>query len=297
MDRRRFLGALAVGLGGLGVAACNGGEGGAPAGGATAGGAAGAAAGGRRLDRVGVQLYTLRNVMQQNVEPTLQQLSQIGYREVETFTFWDHTPEQFREMLDRHNLVSPAGHVQIDALRANADATLNAARTLGQNWAIVPFLAEGERTREGYRRVAGELNAWGQLARDRDMRIGYHNHEFEFEPLDGGGTGMDILLADTDPNLVDFELDLFWAVRGGHDPIAMFERHPGRFPLCHVKDMRGIGTQNEMVSVGEGDIDFAAIFARSDDAGLRHYFVEHDNPEDPIASVRQSYAYLQQLTF
>jgi len=95
-------------------------------------------------------------------------------------------------------------------------------------------------------------------------------------------------------DLVEFELDLFWITQGGQDPLAYFTRYPGRFPLCHVKDMADGG---RMVDVGAGHIDFAAIFARSEQAGLRHYFVEHDEPADPLASLRASHDYLAQLRF
>lgn len=284
MDRRRFLGAVAaLGLGGLAFPACN----------------MGAAASSRRgdLPRIGVQLYTVRDRMRQNVEQTLRAVAEIGYDEVETHDFFGSTPAQFRALLDRFGLASPAGHVPLTAVRSELDATLAAAETVGQRWVIVPWIEESERTADGYRRVAEDLNAAGRVARERGLRVGYHNHDFEFEPLPGETTGFDILLRDTDPELVGIELDLFWAVKGGADPLALFAAHPGRFPLCHVKDMQGIGGAERMVDVGQGEIDFAAIFARSEQAGLRHYFVEHDQPEDSLESLRRSYDHLRQLTF
>lgn len=284
MDRRSFLGGLAAaGAGILWTAGC-----------ARQGAALG---GGRTLDRIGVQLYTVRDRMERDVEATLRDVAALGYREVETAGLFERTPGEFRAILDRHGLSSPAGHVPIDALRQNLDATLSAAQTLGQRWAVVPWLAEAERTPEGYRRVAADLNRFGRAAAERGMRVAYHNHEWEFAPLAGGGTGYDILLADTDPALVDMELDLFWAVHAGQDPIALFAAHPGRFPLCHVKDMVGIGGERRMVAVGEGEIDFAAIFARSEEAGLVHFFVEHDHPPDSLASIRQGIEHLRGLSF
>src|SRR5690606_15105937 len=118
-----------------------------------------------------------------------------------------------------------------------------------------------------------------------DLRFGFHIHATEFAPLPEGGTGYDILLAETDPALVDMELDLFWAVRGGHDPVDLFQQHPGRFALCHVKDMADMGGASEMVDVGAGEIDFARIFRLAEVAGLQHYFVEHDDPDDALSSV------------
>ncbi len=112
----------------------------------------------------------------------------------------------------------------------------------------------------------------GESCREAGLRFGYHNHDFEFETIDGQ-IPFDVLLDETDPGLVDFELDLFWITKGGEDPLRYFERYPGRFTLCHVKDMAAGG---EMVDVGAGGIDFAAIFARAEQAGLKHFFVEHD---------------------
>jgi sugar phosphate isomerase/epimerase len=284
MDRRTFLGTLAsAGVGGLALAGCA-----RPL-------PAGVPAG--RLERIGVQLYTVRDRMQQDVPGTLQQIAGLGYREVETAGLYNLTAQQLREHLDRNGLVSPAGHYPIQALRNDLNGTLATAQTLGQQWVIVPYLDQSERTVDGYRRVAQDLNRAGASARDRGLRVGYHNHEFEFDPLPGGRTGYDILLDETDSTLVDMELDLFWAVRAGHDPVTLFERQPGRFPLCHVKDMVGVGTEHRMVDVGQGEIQFARIFAASRRAGLRHFFVEHDNPGDSIASIRNSIQHLQQLTF
>ena len=281
LDRRTFLGVLAGGIAGLGILGCN-----EPP----------AEAAAPWVRRPGVQLYTVRSLMERDVAGTLAAVAETGYREVETAGLFGMTPAAFRVSLDSAGLVSPAAHTPIEALRQSLDASLDSARTLGQEWVVVPWLAEGERTPDGYRRVAAELNRFGAAARERGLRVGYHNHDFEFEELPGGARGYDILLAETDPALVDIELDLFWAVKAGQDPVALFERAPGRFPLCHVKDMADRGGTEAQVPVVAGEIDFGRIFAHADEAGLRHYFVEEDNPADPLQSIRSSYAHLQQLT-
>lgn len=284
MNRRSFLGSLAgAGLGTLGLAGC------------ARAGTESVASG--RLERIGVQLYTVRDRMQQDVAQTLQAVANVGYDEVETAGISDLTPQQFRSLLDRFDLVSPSGHVPINDFRENLDATLSTARMLGQRWVVVPWLDESERTLAGYRRVAEELNRFGAAAREQGLRVAYHNHDFEFQPLEGGRTGYDILLAETDPALVDMELDLFWAVKAGRDPVDMFARHPGRFPLWHVKDMADMQGAQRMVDVGQGAIDFGRIFSRAEQAGLRHFFVEHDTPENSLSSIRTSYRHLQQLSF
>ena len=281
LDRRTFLGTLAGGIAGLSLLGCN-----EPP--------AGAAAPWAR--RPGVQLYTVRTLMAQDVAGTLEAVAAAGYREVETAGLLGMTPEAFRAALDRAGLVSPAGHTPIEALRQSLQASLASARALGQEWVVVPWLDERERTPEGYRGVAAELNRFGAAAVEEGLRIGYHNHDFEFEALSGGRRGYDILLDETDPDLVDIELDLYWAVKAGQDPVALFQRDAGRFPLCHVKDMADRGGSEAQAPVGRGEIDFARIFAHADQAGLRHYFVEEDNPADPLESIRASYAHLQRLT-
>jgi sugar phosphate isomerase/epimerase len=284
MNRRDFFGALAgAGLAGLELTAC--------------GPAAANPAGRGSLERLGVQLYTVRDRMQHDVVGTLHAVADIGYLEVETAGLFGLSPSEFRAALDGAGLVSPAAHVSMDALRGDAAATFAAAETLGQTWLVVPWIDRAERTSDGYTRFAGDLNRFGSAARERGLRIAYHNHEFEFDALDDGRTGYAILLAETEPEFVDLELDLFWAVRGGHDPVDLFAAHRGRFTLWHVKDMADIAGSPRMVSVGEGEIDFARIFAHAELAGMRHFFVEHDNPADALASIRAAHAHLRQLRF
>lgn len=283
MDRRNFLSTIAAAtLAGPGLAACR---------------RDSPVVDGSRLDRIGVQLYTVRDGMARDVAGTLREVAAVGYQEVETAGLFDRSPAQFRAALDQAGLVSPAGHYPIDAIRTRPDATLAEARALGQHWVVVPWLDEADRTVEGYQRLADDLNRFGAAARAADLRVAYHNHDFEFAPLADGRAGYDLIVTGTDPSLVDLEIDLFWATKGGRDPVALFAAHPDRFPLCHVKDMAAIGGAQEMVPVGEGEIDFAAIFAHAQEAGLRHFFVEHDNPRDAIASIRTSFQHLRSLNW
>ena len=152
---------------------------------------------------------------------------------------------------------------------------------------------EERRTADGYKRVAELFNRAGAEARKAGLRFAYHNHDFEFAAVDDR-IPYDVLLAETDPAAVEFEMDLYWVTHGGGDPLAYFARHPGRFPLVHVKDM---DAARGMVDVGKGVIGWKQIFARRDQAGIRHYFVEHDQPPDPFASIRASYEYLKRLEF
>jgi sugar phosphate isomerase/epimerase len=137
--------------------------------------------------------------------------------------------------------------------------------------------------------VADDFNAAGEAAQAMGLGFGYHNHAWEFESLSDGTTPYDLLLERCDPSLVSMQMDIFWAVHAGADPLQYFGAYPGRFTSVHVKDRTADG---EMVAVGTGVIDFETIMARADQAGIEHYFVEHDNPVDPLEDVRISFATL-----
>jgi sugar phosphate isomerase/epimerase len=246
------------------------------------------------LERIGVQLYTVRGEMQRSVEATLARVAAIGYREVEFAGYFQRTPEQIRAALDDTGLTAPSAHVPLEVVREQHESVFDAARVMGHRTIVVPWIAEAERqTLDGYRRVAESFNRIGELARSAGLTFAYHNHDFEFAALEGG-MGYDVLLAETDAQLVQLEMDLYWITRGGADPFTYFERYPGRFPLVHVKDM---DANRRMVDVGKGTIEFAAIFARSEQAGIRHYYVEHDQPGDAFASIEASYRHLRTLRF
>ncbi|HEX5580818.1 MAG TPA: sugar phosphate isomerase/epimerase [Gemmatimonadaceae bacterium] len=253
----------------------------------------------RRRDVIGLQLYTVRREMAQDVERTLQRVAEMGYREVEFAGYFDHSPAEVRAMLARHGLRSPASHVPYERIERDWAAALDEAAAVGHEWVVVPWLdAKRLTTVDDWRRVAERLGAAGVAARAAGLRLGYHNHDFEFRPVEGaeGRVPLDLLLADTDPESVDFELDLYWMVRAGHDPLAWYARHPGRFRLAHVKDSAG-APEHRMVDVGRGTIDFVRILPAAARAGTTHFFVEHDDPADPLASARASIAYLARLDF
>jgi len=246
-----------------------------------------------RLDRIGIQVYTVRSLMPKDPEGTLAALAQIGYTEVELAGLYGLQPAAMRQMLDRHGLAAVSGHMSLKDMRRDWNRALDDAATLGQHYIVCSSIDESERTADGFRRAANDLNGLAATARQHGMQLGYHNHMYEFATVDGG-VPYEILLTGTDPQLVQMEVDLMWMTKGGGDPIAYFDRYPGRFPMVHVKDMTKAGV---MCDVGQGSIDFAAIFAHSERAGIKHYFVEHDEPPAPIADARVCYEYLRHLTF
>ena len=250
----------------------------------------------RKLERVGLQLYTVRDRMVVDVGATLARVAEIGYREVEFAGYFDRSAEELRDLLDDLGLTAVAAHVSLEEMRDDAAGQIAAARTLGMRYVIVPWIEEADRqTLADYEAIADELNQLGERCREASLRFGYHNHAFEFEVPPGQATERvpyEVLLERTDPELVTMELDLFWVVKGDREPLDLLARHPGRFSLCHVKDMDAAGA---MVDVGAGQIDFAEIFRAAEQGGLEHYFVEHDEPDDSFASVAASYAYLDDL--
>lgn len=230
----------------------------------------------RAVERVGIQLYTLRSEMARDVEGTLGRVAAAGYAEVELAGLHDRTPAAFRALLDAAGLAAPAGHYPLANLQSAAELprTIEAAVALGHRFLVCPFLPPNERTLDHYRRHAELFDRVGEACRAAGLRFAYHNHDFELK-AEGGVVPLELLLRSTSPQLVDFELDLYWVTKGGGDPLDFFARHSGRFPLWHVKDMDAT-EQKSFAEVGTGTLDFPAIFARSEQAGAKHYFVEQD---------------------
>ena len=249
---------------------------------------------------VGVQLYTVRDLLQQDFEGTLEKVAQVGYRRVELAGMYDRKPEQVRAVLDRLQLTAPSAHVGANLLRQDMAQQIQIAKTLGHEYITAPSfpIPRTGGTEDAWKQAAAEFNRFGTACREAGLRFAYHNHNWELAPIAGGRSGLDVLLAETDPALVDFELDLYWAAHAGRDPLALFAQYPGRFTMWHVKDMREPQGAKAMAPVGQGTLDFRAMFAKAQQSGLRHFFVEHDNAAQTggsLASIQASFAHLRQL--
>jgi sugar phosphate isomerase/epimerase len=261
--------------------------------------AAGAAAGGgANANMIGIQMYTVRDQLQTDFEGTVEKIARIGYRNLEFAGYYNRTPEQVRALLDRVGAVSRSSHIGAPLLRQDAAGQIKAAKTIGQEYITLPSYNFGNEGLAGWRKGVAEFNQWGRMCRDAGLKLAYHNHNREFAPLEGT-SGYDVLVSETDPKLVDFELDLYWAKFADQDPLALFAKYPGRFAMWHVKDMAVTGTQKGMTPVGKGTIDFKSIFAHARQSGMKYFFVEHDTaaqyPGGSLASAQASYEYLHQL--
>ncbi len=249
------------------------------------------------LDRIGLQLYTVRKEMTANVEGTIEHVAAVGYRELEFAGYFGREPAKLRELLDRLKLTAPSSHVSIKAVEAPEwEATATAAKAMGHRWLVVPSLPKGSlESVSAIKATAARFNEIGSRVHDAGMHFAFHNHSAEIKPVEGA-VPLDILLAQTDPKLVSFEMDIYWVTMAGGDPLALFSKYPGRFRLVHAKDSGG-APGHEMRDVGAGTIDWKKVFAQRKHAGIEHVFVEHDQPKDAYASIAASYAYLKALKF
>ncbi|HTR87925.1 MAG TPA: sugar phosphate isomerase/epimerase [Reyranella sp.] len=233
---------------------------------------------------IGVQLYTVRTLLERDYDGTLAKIAALGYREVEFGGM-----ECPAAMLKRHGLTAPSGHAPFERLERDLPKVLAEAKAREQRYIVCPFIDESRRrTLDDWKRLVALFNIVGEQAQRAGLAFAYHNHDFEFQTVEGE-LPYAFLLANTDPALVNMELDLYWMARAGHDPLAWFQRHPGRFPLLHLKDRARDGT---IADVGSGTINFRRILAAG---SWTHAFVEHDDPADPLKSLTASLANLKKL--
>jgi sugar phosphate isomerase/epimerase len=266
------------------------------------------------ISSIGLQLYTVRAAMKTDFEGTIAKVAATGYKEVEFAGYFDHSPKAIRAILDENGLASPSCHVSYHFVEKHWDDTLEAAKIVGHSYIICPWIDEKQRAKPGgWKRAADLFNKAGEAAQKEGIQFGYHNHSFEFQPADslGGKLPYDFLLAETDPKLVAMEMDLCWITVAGKDPIAYFHQYPGRFPLVHVKDYvkdphatssysgatGSVKFEGHLADVGKGTINWKNIFANDDDAGIKHYFVENDDPKSAFDDIKISYNYLHELKF
>jgi sugar phosphate isomerase/epimerase len=264
------------------------------------------------IPRLGVQLYTVRSLLEKDFDGTLGAVAAIGYTEVEFAGYFKQPPQQVRDTLKRHKLTAPSAHISYENLAGDAWArAIEAAQTIGHRYLVNAWVEESIRNQpDAWKRIAETYNRAGEVSKRAGIQFAYHNHHFEFAPrADAAGKlPYDIILESCDPALVKMEMDLCWISAAGKDPLEYFRRSPGRFPMVHVKGLRKMpegGAASpidrvlpDITDVGQNDVvDWKRIFAESRTAGIEHYFVEHDQPKQPLESLKASRAYLTQLQF
>ena len=219
-----------------------------------------------RADQIALQMYTVRDRTAQDFAGTLRQVAEMGYRAVELAGYGGLSATELRSTLDDCGLRAIAAHTPYTAFVERAEEVCAELKGLGCDFAVVPSLPQEFRTDEALlREAAANFNRWGAIARDAGLRFAYHNHAFEFAPL-ANGTPYDILLGETDPELVKMELDLFWAQYGGVDAVELTRKLGARAPLLHVKDMAA-GEERADTPVGTGILPWSDLLAAAPPAG------------------------------
>ncbi len=242
---------------------------------------------------LGLQLYTVRQPARSDLPKTLARIAAVGFREVELEAYYGHTPADFRSMLDANGLVAPSGHFTIEQIDREPATTFGGAHAIGHRWLTLRELPRGKRqTPDDWKRLAARFNTTASFVKKNGFRLAIHNHNDLFTPL-GEVTPFDILIAETDPALVAFELDAYWAISGGADPVALLRRYSARIPLLHIKDGRPPFTEPSQTDVGNGAVDYAPILAAA--GAVAHRFVESDSAADPFAFAKDSYDYLRRM--
>ena len=236
---------------------------------------------------IGLQLYTLREELPKDVKGTLEKVAQAGYTNVETYgfstkdQFWGLTPKELKKILDDNGLKAVSGHYNLGSFLYDGNtqeliASIEAAKILKSEFLTVPWVDEPfRRNVEDYKKIAARVNEAAKMCKNAGLKLAYHNHDFEFQKHDGV-TGYEILLKETDKDLVFFELDLYWVIHSGNDPLKLFKENPGRFKMWHVKDKDKINNDLN-TEVGSGTIDFKPIFKEAKQLGMVHFFVEQEN--------------------
>jgi len=289
------------------------------------------------LDKIGLQLFSIPKLLEQDFEAAMKMLSGMGYKELEFYGpypfstkeaqdrwssvtpslgfsgsgYFGRTPQQVKAILDKYKLSTPSMHVDLDTLRNKMKETGEAAQLLGQSYAGLPSIPPEERTNlDGYKRIADEFNKIGEAAQQSGLKFFYHNHGYGLKEMEGK-IPYDVILERTDPKLVFFEMDIYWMTAGGADLVKYLDNNPNRFKLMHIKDMSkpvrfsGDGGDPKqwielfpyMTDAGSGVLDLKTIVSHAMKSGMEHFIVERDVVEDPNKALKRSYDYLASLQF
>lgn len=240
-----------------------------------------------KRDQIGVQMYTLREMAAKDLDATLGAVAKMGYTGVEFAGFQGHSASDVKTMLDKYGLKAFAAHIPATQFEGDIESVVSDLTTIGAPWGIVPWVSPDERGEASMRDLGLKMNAWASRLKDDGIGFGYHNHDFEFTArVDTGETLYQTLLNITDPELVYFELDAFWASVGGYEPDELIKANAHRIRLVHLKDASKDDSRKD-VPFGNGVLDWGAILSAARSAGVEYYITEQDNPnpDDPAGDV------------
>lgn len=250
------------------------------------------------IKEAGIQLWTLRDDMQKNVNETLRKVAELGYKSLETYgfdgNFYGKKAREFSDFCRGLGMNVHSSHTGITVDTAASFA--NQAAEAGLSFLVLPsMMGRPEKSLDDFKKTAEEMNVIGEQCLKSGIRFAYHNHDFEFRTMEGK-LPYDILLQYTDPKLVSFQMDLYWVTRAGHDPFKYFDLHPGRFTTWHIKDM---AVDGKSCIVGNGRIDFKNLLEKAGQAGLERLFVEQEQYDEgtPLYCAGKSLQYIQKKLF
>jgi sugar phosphate isomerase/epimerase len=246
------------------------------------------------VKETGLILYTVRNEMTKDPDGTLKAVADMGYNWIEAADysnglFYKIKPAEFRKKVEGLGMKFLSSHNGINA--SNADKMIADASEAGLKYLVLPSLpGQWGKSLDGYKQAADFFNVAGEKCKKAGIRFGFHNHWAEFNKIDNQ-IPYDILLKNSDPNLVYFEIDLAWIIKGGQNPVEYFKKYPGRFEVWHIKDL---SSSKEDATLGEGTIDFKPLFAEAKQAGMKYWFIEQDSckTHTPLESAKISRQFL-----
>ncbi|HTE31480.1 MAG TPA: sugar phosphate isomerase/epimerase [Chryseolinea sp.] len=251
-------------------------------------------AAGKAQKGMGLQLYALRSIIGKDPKGVLQKVASYGYKELETFSYNDGKIfgldfTEFCTYAKSLGMKVTSGHYGLTMIKGDAwKKAVDDAKKNGQEFMVMPYINEPDRKSiDDYKKICADLNAAGEVCNKSGIRFQYHNHAFEFENINGE-VPFDVMLKELDHKKVGMELDIYWIVNGGQDPVKYFKQYPGYFEQWHIKDMdKTDRTKN--ANVGDGSIDFKTLFTHAKAAGMKRWYVEYDTfPGDPLECVAAS---------
>jgi sugar phosphate isomerase/epimerase len=245
------------------------------------------------IKNFGLQLYSLRDDLPKDPKGVLRQVASFGYKQLEGFEgpkgiYWGMTNTEFKSFLDSQGMTMISSHCNY---MQDFERKVDEAAAIGMKYLMCPYLGP-KKTIDEYKRAAEVFNQKGQVCKSRGMRFAYHNHDYSFKPVEGQ-LPQDVMMQNTDPALVDFEMDMYWVVAAGQDPIAWFNKYPNRFRLGHVKDKKG----HETCTLGKGEINYPVILKAGQQKGMQYFIVEQEEytGTTPLAAAKDDAAYMKNV--